>query len=232
MAQHKIAIIADTHGLLRSEVVEKIRDCEMIFHAGDFGGPEIIEELQKIAPMQMVRGNNDKGWAKDIPAFLSVGACGKSFYMCHKKKDIPADFGGADFIIYGHSHKYEIAKDGEVTLINPGSCGPRRFHQPVTLAILTIDDKTAEYRIEKVDLSPALTRENVQKLSLPEKDLDLMIRRIIKDMEAGRSMEQIAVKNRVDAELVESVCRMYTTHPGVTVAGIIEKLELRRIYGK
>ena len=47
MAQHKIAIIADTHGLLRSEVVEKIRDCEMIFHAGDFGGPEIIEELQR-----------------------------------------------------------------------------------------------------------------------------------------------------------------------------------------
>ena len=51
MAHHKIALLADTHGLLREEVLQKIKDCEVIFHAGDFGGSEIVERLQQIAPV-------------------------------------------------------------------------------------------------------------------------------------------------------------------------------------
>ena len=40
----------------------------------------------------------------------------------------------------------------------------------------------------------------------------------------------VTKKNRVEKELVEAVCRMYATHPGVTTAGIMEKLELRKLY--
>lgn len=232
MAQHKIAILADTHGLLRPEVTEILKQCELIFHAGDINSPEILEALEQITPLYVVRGNNDKEWAKDIPLFVTAAVCGHSFYMCHKKKDIPAEPGNADFVIFGHSHKYEVFQDGGRTWINPGSCGPRRFHQPVTLAVLTIEDESAAFQIEKIDLSPAMTKENAQNLSLSEKDLDQLIRRIIKDMDAGRSIEQIAARNRVEPELVTSICRMYATHPGVTAAGIIEKLELRQIYGK
>ena len=106
----------------------------------------------------------------------------------------------------------------------------RRFHQPITFAILYFEDEAADYRIEKIDLSPALTKENAKKLSLSEKDLDRLISRIIKEFSAGKGIEQIAKKNRVEKDLVEAVCRMYTTHPGVTTAGIMEKLELRKLY--
>ena len=92
------------------------------------------------------------------------------------------------------------------------------------------EDEAADYRIEKIDLSPALTKENAKKLSLSEKDLDWLIGRIIKEFSAGKSIEQIAKKNRVEKELVEAVCRMYATHPGVTTVGIMEKLELRKLY--
>ena len=104
MAHHKIAFLADTHGLLREEVVQKIKDCEVIFHAGDFGGPEIVERLQQIAPVYMARGNNDKEWAKDMPYFVREQIGNRTFYMCHKKQDLPDELGEVDFVICGHSH--------------------------------------------------------------------------------------------------------------------------------
>jgi uncharacterized protein YigA (DUF484 family) len=61
---------------------------------------------------------------------------------------------------------------------------------------LYFEDEAADYRIEKIDLSPALTKENAKKLSLSEKDLDRLIGRIIKEFSAGKSIEQIAKKNR------------------------------------
>lgn len=163
MAHHKIAFLADTHGLLREEVVQKIKDCEVIFHAGDFGGPEIVERLQQIAPVYMARGNNDKEWAKDMPYFVREQIGNRTFYMCHKKQDLPDELGKVDFVICGHSHKYELKQEGSICYINPGSCGPRRFHQPITFAILYFEDEAADYRIEKIDLSPALTKENAKK---------------------------------------------------------------------
>ena len=123
MAHHKIALLADTHGLLREEVVQKIKDCEVIFHAGDFGGPEIVERLQQIAPVYMARGNNDKGWAKEMPYFVRERIGNRTFYMCHKKQDLPDDLGKVDFVICGHSHKYELKQEGSICYINPGSCG-------------------------------------------------------------------------------------------------------------
>ena len=189
-----------------------------------------MERLQQIAPVYMARGNNDKEWAKDMPYFVREQIGNRTFYMCHKKQDLPDDLGEVDFVICGHSHKYELKQEGSICYINPGSCGPRRFHQPITFAILYFEDETVDYRVEKIDLSPALTKENAKKLSLSEKDLDRLIGRIIKEFSAGKSIEQIAKKNRVEKELVEAVCRMYATHPGVTTAGIMEKLELRKLY--
>lgn len=165
-----------------------------------------------------------------MPYFVREQIGNRTFYMCHKKQDLPDELGKVDFVICGHSHKYELKQEGSICYINPGSCGPRRFHQPITFAILYFEDETADYRVEKIDLSPALTKENAKKISLSEKDLDRLIGRIIKEFSAGKSIEQIAKKNRVEKELVEAVCRMYATHPGVTTVGIMEKLELRKLY--
>jgi len=231
MAKHRIAVLSDTHGLLRPEVIEILKGCEVILHGGDINSPEIVDQMKSIAPLYIVRGNNDKDWASEIPLYVDINLFGFTFYMCHKKKDIP-DTVACDFVIYGHSHKYEVDTVGNTIWINPGSCGPRRFHQPVTMAVLTVDDEARDFSIEKMDMSPVLGKSAGNDFSLSDKDLDKVVSAIIKDMDCGKNIETIAKKNRVDIELVESICRMYSTHPGVSVGGIIDKLELRKIYRK
>ena len=143
-----IAILSDTHGLLRPEVVEYLKTADAILHAGDINRPEIVEELKRYAPLYIVRGNNDKEWAEHIPHHLTVTLGGVSFYVVHNKKEIPADLPGIDAVVFGHSHKYlQEEKDGLLWL-NPGSCGPRRFHQEITMMMAEAENGTL--RVEKV----------------------------------------------------------------------------------
>lgn len=83
MAKHNIAVISDTHGLLRDEVKSVLKSCEVIFHAGDINSQKIVDELKEYAPLYVVRGNNDKDWAKDIPMSTSESVYGFNFFMCH-----------------------------------------------------------------------------------------------------------------------------------------------------
>ena len=98
----------------------------------------------------MVRGNNDKEWAEDIPRHLTVTLGGVTFFMVHNKKEIPADLSGVDVVLFGHSHKYvQEEKDGRLWL-NPGSCGPRRFHQEITMMMAQVED--GQIRVEKISI--------------------------------------------------------------------------------
>ena len=73
-----IAILSDTHGLLRPEVVEYLKAADAILHAGDINRPEIVDQLRQYAPLHIVRGNNDKEWAEHIPHHLTVTLGGVS----------------------------------------------------------------------------------------------------------------------------------------------------------
>lgn len=137
---HKIGVLSDTHGLLRPEVIEALQGCEVILHGGDINKQSVLEELGKIAPVKAVRGNNDKEWAEHIPKILTCREFGIHIFMVHNKKEIPADLTGKDLVIYGHSHKYEEKETDGIYYLNPGSCGPRRFHQEITLAMLYIKE--------------------------------------------------------------------------------------------
>ena len=148
----KIAVLSDTHGLLREQVKEIIGECEAIIHAGDINSQKILDQIaaagQKNDPFYVVRGNNDKEWAKDIPETLEFELNHVKFFLVHNKKDIPEDLGDIQLIIYGHSHKYsEEEKEGRLWL-NPGSCGKRRFHQPITMAVLTLED--GKWSVERI----------------------------------------------------------------------------------
>ena len=146
----KIAILSDTHGLLRPEVVEYLKTADAILHAGDINRQEIVDQLRQYAPLYIVRGNNDKEWAEHIPHHLAVILDGVSFYMVHNKKEIPADLNGINAVVFGHSHKYlQEEKDGLLWL-NPGSCGPRRFHQEITMMMAEAENGTL--RVEKVTI--------------------------------------------------------------------------------
>jgi len=136
----KLAILSDTHGLLRPEVLEYLKDVDAILHGGDINKPGIVDELRQYAPLYIVRGNNDKEWAEAIPHDLTVTLGGVTFYMVHNKKEVPADLSGVDAVVFGHSHKYlQEEKDG-ILWLNPGSCGPRRFHQEITMMMAEIAD--------------------------------------------------------------------------------------------
>lgn len=148
----KIGVLSDTHGLLRPAVLEVLRSCDCILHGGDVNKPEILDTLRSIAPLYVVRGNNDREWAEGLPQSLTVTLGGIPFFMVHNKKDFPADLGDARVVVFGHSHKYlEQQRDGRLWL-NPGSCGRRRFDQEITMAVVTVDG--GALRVEKLVFQP------------------------------------------------------------------------------
>ena len=146
----KVAILSDTHGLLRSDVVEHLRTADVILHGGDINKQAIVDQLQELAPLYVVRGNNDKEWAESIPHDRKVTLEGVTFFLVHNKKELPADLTGVDVVVFGHSHKYvEEERDGKLWL-NPGSCGPRRFHQEITMMMAEV--KEGQIRVERIDI--------------------------------------------------------------------------------
>lgn len=148
----RIGVLSDTHGLLRPEVLSALSGCDAIIHGGDINKPEILEQLEKIAPVYVVRGNNDKEWAEHLPITLAFQIEQFRFFLVHNKKQVPGDLTGIDAVIFGHSHKY-FAQDLDGRLwLNPGSCGKRRFDQEITLAILTVDGSSLS--AEKIDIQP------------------------------------------------------------------------------
>jgi putative phosphoesterase len=138
-----VGLISDTHGLLRPEAVRALRGSDAIIHAGDVGDPAILDELARLAPVTVVRGNIDKGaWAASLPetAVLEIG--GVLFYVVHNIDDLEIDPAAAGFaaVLHGHSpHPGMREKDG-VLYVNPGSAGPRRFSLPISAGRLAIED--------------------------------------------------------------------------------------------
>lgn len=146
--QH-IVILSDTHGLLRPEVIARLETADAIIHAGDINTPAIVDKLQTYrVPLYIVRGNNDKAWADNLPLSLNFAIEGIRFFLVHNKRDVPHKLFDVDVVIYGHSHKYANQELDNVLWLNPGSCGRRRFDQEITLAAMEIDQK--HFRVEKV----------------------------------------------------------------------------------
>ena len=146
----KLAILSDTHGLLRPEVAEHLKTADAILHGGDVNKPGIVDQLERYAPLYVVRGNNDKEWAEQIPHDLTITLGGVTFYMVHDKKEVPADLTGVDAVVFGHSHKYLLEERDGVLWLNPGSCGPRRFHQEITMMMAEAEDGTLQ--VEKITI--------------------------------------------------------------------------------
>ena len=141
----RVGVLADTHNLLRPRVLELLADCDRILHAGDVGEPEILERLRQAVPraaLAAIRGNTDAGaTAAALPETLAGDLDGVPFGIVHRREDMnPAWPARLRLVVFGHSHRPEIEWQGSCLLLNPGSCGPRRFHLPLTLAILTVAD--------------------------------------------------------------------------------------------
>jgi putative phosphoesterase len=141
MAPRRIGVIADTHGLLRPEALKALRGVELIIHAGDVGGPEILEALQALAPVYAVRGNTDRGdFGRSLPQAQVVPVGEVQLYVLHELfcLDLDPAAAGLAAVIFGHSHRPHLERKEGVLYLNPGSAGPRRFTLPVTLALLKV----------------------------------------------------------------------------------------------
>jgi hypothetical protein len=145
-----VGVISDTHGLLRPEAVDALRGVELILHAGDVGKPEVLDELRRLAPTFVVRGNVDHGdWASQLPASEIVEVGGRSFYMLHDIGELDLDPPTAGFaaVIFGHSHQPLIETRDGVLFLNPGSAGPRRFKLPVSVARVSVSASVLDPQI-------------------------------------------------------------------------------------
>lgn len=146
----RVGLISDTHGLLRPEALDFLRGSDHIIHAGDITGPEILPPLAAVAPLTVVRGNNDRGaWARDIPetAVLRLGAV--SIYVIHDLKELPLDPAreAMRVVVSGHSHKPLCSERGGVLYVNPGSAGRRRFSLPISVGELLVNGARVEARL-------------------------------------------------------------------------------------
>ena len=143
-----LGIISDTHDLLRPEAVAILEECTHIVHAGDICTAGLLRQLEAIAPVTAVRGNNDhdEGLAS-LPETTSFSWEGLEIVVIHDRKGLTEFPRGSRVIISGHSHKPSIEEKDGVLLVNPGSAGRRRFKLPVSMARMRVVDGRPEAEI-------------------------------------------------------------------------------------
>jgi putative phosphoesterase len=157
----KIGIISDTHGLLRAQVFELFAGVEHVIHAGDVGNGDILTELEAIAPVTAVWGNVDGFELRGrVPEVARIELGGVRIAVLHgmqlgspTPERAAAAHPDAGLVVFGHSHRPIIRQVGTVLAVNPGSAGPRRFKDPVTVALAELVDGRVTARL--VDLDPA-----------------------------------------------------------------------------
>ncbi|HEY9790105.1 MAG TPA: metallophosphoesterase family protein [Candidatus Obscuribacterales bacterium] len=147
----RIAVLADTHIPKRARSLPEaawkiIRSADAIIHAGDVLSPDFLHELEALAPLYAVRGNNDLT-LQQLPETLEVDLAGASIALIHDSGDkkgratrLRRRFPNADVVVFGHSHiPMNELVDGQI-LFNPGSPTDRRTQPHFTMGILKITD--------------------------------------------------------------------------------------------
>lgn len=148
-----IGLIADTHGLLRPEAVGALRGAELILHAGDVGAAAVLRELRTLAPVQAVRGNVDDPSDPSLDSRLELNVEGVTIHVSHGDElgaPTPAKLlqaYAADVIVYGHTHRALMHREGPRLVVNPGAAGPRRFNLRPSVGRLTVSGGKAEVEL-------------------------------------------------------------------------------------
>ncbi len=223
---HRIAVISDTHGILKPEAIEALRSTELILHGGDIADQKTLARLGECARVIAVRGNCDKDWAESLPQEVSIELYGRKIYMVHNKKQMSGEAEHADVVIYGHSHKYEEKEEGGRLWLNPGSGGPRRFGKPVTMAVLEIDEESGSLAVKKIDLSEGNANEDSACPELDSGELRGIVEMVVRDLARGKSVDRLVKTRRISRALTEQISQIYFTHPGIDVQGVMDRIEI------
>jgi uncharacterized protein len=143
----KIGVLSDTHGFLDPGIPGLFAGVEHIFHAGDIGAMVIPFELEQIAPVTAVLGNNDGGL--NFRETEIVGLAARKFLVHHiVNPNAPGDKIKSriarerpDVVVFGHTHKRFCATIAGILFFNPGYSGKSRFGAERSVAILHCDEK-------------------------------------------------------------------------------------------
>lgn len=150
----RVAVLADTHLRdsdpprrdLPGQAWERIRQCDVVLHAGDVIEPGLLRRLNEVAPTHAVLGNNDQALVGHLPATRQLVLAGVRLAMVHdsgRRTGRPARlrrrFPDAEIVVFGHSHIPcdEVGTDGQV-LFNPGSPTTRRSQPTCTMGQLVL----------------------------------------------------------------------------------------------
>ena len=149
-----VGVVSDTHGLVRPEAVEALRGSDVILHAGDVGGSQVLQELGELAPVIAVRGNVDGGWACLLPDRRRLDLGGVPVLVLHDRALLGLDpaHEGLRVVVFGHSHRPLSERRAGVLWFNPGSAGPHRFRLPVSVGCLVIESGRVQPRLIPLDV--------------------------------------------------------------------------------
>lgn len=154
----RIGVISDTHGLFDESIRSIFEDVDAIIHAGDIGKLAVIEQLEGIAPVFAVEGNNDS--FRRYPNQRVEELAGHRVMIRHIFGELHQLKPDAkkiverlrpDILVFGHSHRTYQQMLGKTLLFNPGSAGPRRFSLPRTVGMLSLKPSGIEARIISLD---------------------------------------------------------------------------------
>jgi uncharacterized protein len=147
-----VAVVSDTHmprgeRRLPDACVERLRAADLILHAGDVVAEPVLEELAALGPsVHAVRGNmDDAALCALLPPTLVVDVGGLRIGMTHeagpragREERLAARFPGCAAVVYGHTHEPQVARAGDVWILNPGSPTERRRAPAHTMLVLEV----------------------------------------------------------------------------------------------
>jgi putative phosphoesterase len=155
-----VGIISDTHGLVRPGIAAAFAGVQLILHAGDVGGPAVLDALSAIAPVEAVYGNVDDPHDPSLARERVVTLGGATIHVSHGHElghptpGLALSRYRGDVVVFGHTHRAIAWRDEAGRLgMNPGAAGARRFSLEPTVARLTITGTPPEIAVEIISLA-------------------------------------------------------------------------------
>ena len=160
MTKHRVLLVADSHGMIDSRILDLAAQVALIVHAGDLGAPSVLEKLVSTGrPVFAVRGNNDRpdawrencGVVPQLPETAEIELPGGTLAAIHGHQHNPVGsrheqlrkrFAKARAIVYGHSHRLVCDLDRKPWILNPGACGRTRTYGGPSCILLRTEGST------------------------------------------------------------------------------------------
>ncbi|HSV04980.1 MAG TPA: metallophosphoesterase family protein [Candidatus Binatus sp.] len=163
----RVGLISDTHGVLHPAVTRVFARVDHILHTGDIGSPDVLAQLERLAPVTAISGNADRPPLSRLPRTRCVELGGVRILLVHQgvergRPTVELEVGLRRYrpavAVYGHSHVASVVRRADVLLVNPGGGGRRRFHLPRSVAVLTLGLRDVRARLWWLDARPTVSR--------------------------------------------------------------------------